>query len=124
MSIRIAAWLSAALVAVPLLLLSAATFAGDALTGDEIKASVSDSTVQGTMNDGMAYTEFYQADGTIKGKDYTGKWTIEGDSMCFIYGSDPKMCYQIRKAADGIEWMQDDKVLGTGTISKGNVNNF
>lgn len=116
--------LAAALLAAPLFLHLGAALAGEALSGDKIKALVSDATVEGKMNDGMAYAEYYDADGTIKGKDYTGKWTVEGDSMCFVYGADPKKCYQIGETADGIEWMLDGKVDGTGKVTKGNVKNF
>jgi hypothetical protein len=124
-NVRTARGLLAGMFAVAVLGTAGAAMAGDALNGDEIKAVVADSTVQGKMNDGMAYAEFYQADGTIKGKDYTGKWTIEGDSMCFLEGTDPKKtCYQVGQTADGIEWMQNGKVEGTGTVSKGNINKY
>src|SRR5882724_8426735 len=99
--------------------------AGDALSGDKIKSVMSDATVEGKMSDGSAYSEFYQADGTIKGKDYKGQWTIEADSMCFVYGTDPKkMCFQVGQKANGIDWLKDGKVDGTGTVSKGNINNY
>jgi hypothetical protein len=95
------------------------------LTGDQIKSTVSNMTVEGKMNDGMAYSEFYGADGTIKGKDYTGKWTVEGNEMCFVYGTDPKKsCYGIKKAATGIQWVEDGKVEGDGMVSQGNIRNY
>ena len=106
-------------------LIAGAAVAGSPLSGDGIKTMMSDVTVEGKMNDGMAYSEFYEADGKIRGKDYSGKWTVEGDSMCFVYSTAPdKMCYEIGDNGNGIDWMQKGKVLGTGTVTKGNVRNY
>jgi hypothetical protein len=58
-----------------------AVIAGNPLSGDGIKAMMSDATVEGKMNDGSSYSEFYEADGNIKAKDYAGRWTIEGSNM-------------------------------------------
>ena len=92
------------------------------LSGDGIKMLMSDVTVEGKMNDGSSYSEFYEADGKIKAKDYVGNWTVENNSMCFVYSSNPKkMCYQIGTNASGIDWIHDGKVEGTGTVIKGNV---
>ena len=125
MNRRIVLFLSAAALAAPLLFAASASFADDMLTGDQIKSTVSNMTVEGKMNDGMAYSEFYGADGTIKGKDYTGKWTVEGNEMCFVYGTDPKKsCYGIKKAATGIQWVEDGKVEGDGMVSQGNIRNY
>jgi hypothetical protein len=102
-----------------------ATIAGSALSGNDIKALMADVTVEGKMSDGSSYSEFYQADGKIKGKDYTGKWTIEGDAMCFVYSTaQQKMCYQVGKNSDGINWIKDGKAEGTGTVTKGDVRNY
>ena len=103
----------------------AIAIAGSALSGGQIKTMMSDVTVEGKMNDGSSYSEFYQGDGGIKGKDYTGRWTVEGDSMCFVYSTAPqKMCYQIGENANGIDWMQNGKVEGTGSVVKGNVRGY
>lgn len=98
--------------------------AGSAATGDQIKAAVSGNTVQGSMVSSGAYTEFYAADGVIKGKDYAGKWRIEGDAMCFQYGQDPESCFGVKLDGDQLTWVKDGKDDGTGTIVKGNPNNF
>jgi hypothetical protein len=34
------------------------------------------------------------------------------------------MCYQIGQSANGIEWIKDGKVQGTGTVVKGNVRQY
>src|SRR5262245_22157695 len=113
--------LSAALA---VLALPLAALAGDPLTGDQIRTLLSGNTVQGSMEATGVYTEFYAADGTIKGKDYSGAWNIDGDNMCFQYGSDPAACWQVAKEGDQIQWVKDGKIDGTGTIVMGNPNNF
>jgi hypothetical protein len=99
-------------------------FAGSAATGDQINAAISGNTVQGSMMATGVYTEFYAADGVIKGKDYTGKWRVSGDTMCFQYGQDPEACWQVKLDGDQVTWVKDGKDDGTGTIVKGNPNNF
>jgi hypothetical protein len=98
--------------------------AGTAATGEQITAAISGNTVQGSMIASGAYTEFYGADGVIKGKDYSGKWRINGDTMCFQYGQDPEACWQVRIDGDQVTWVKDGKDDGTGTIVKGNPNSF
>jgi hypothetical protein len=98
--------------------------AGEMLSGDQIVARLSGKTVSGAMETGGAYAEYYQADGMIKAKDYTGRWSVEGDSMCFQYGSDPQGCWQVAVEGDTVEWIRDSVVEGTGTVVDGNPNNF
>lgn len=92
-------------------------------TGAEISAVLSGNTVQGSMIDAGAYTEFYAADGTIKADGYTGTWTVDGDAMCFDYG-EGKDCWNVRIEGEAVTWVQDDVDGGTGTIVAGNPNNF
>ena len=99
-------------------------FAADPATGDAIRAAVSGNTVQGAMADSGAYTEFYAADGTIKGKDYQGTWSIKDDTKCFAYGADPAVCWNARIDGDHVVWVQDGTDKGDGTILPGNPNNF
>ena len=99
-------------------------FAADPATGDAIRAAVSGNTVQGSMADSGAYTEFYAADGTIKGKEYQGTWSIKDDTMCFGYGADPATCWNARIDGDRVVWVQDGTDKGDGTILPGKPNNF
>jgi len=92
-------------------------------TGAEITAAISGNTVQGSMLDSGAYSEFYAADGTIKGVDYTGTWTVSGDTMCFSYGEAPD-CWSVRIEGEAVTWVVDGQDTGTGTIVKGNPNNY
>jgi hypothetical protein len=98
--------------------------AADLATTDAIKLAVSGNTVQGSMTASGAYTEFYAADGVIKGKDYTGTWTVDADKMCFAYGTDPATCYGVKVAGDQITWVGASGDEGTGTILPGNPNNW
>lgn len=93
-------------------------------TGEQITAAISGNTVQGSMVAAGAYTEFYGAGGVIKGKDYSGKWRVDGDAMCFQYGSDPEACWQVKLDGSQVTWVKDGKDDGTGTIVTGNPNNF
>lgn len=110
--------LLAALLALPF-----AAAAQDLATGDAIKAAISDKTVQGSMVDSGAYTEFYAADGTIRGAGYTGTWTVQDNAMCFDYGEGVD-CWGVRIAGDTVTWVKDGADVGTGTIVAGNPNNF
>lgn len=92
--------------------------------GDAIRAAIAGNTVQGSMTASGAYTEFYAADGVIKGADYSGSWTIEADKMCFAYGSDPATCWNVRLAGDKVTWINGTTEEGTGTILPGNPNNW
>jgi hypothetical protein len=104
--------------------LAAPAVAADKLSGAQIQQIVAGNTVQGSMEGTGAYAEFYQKDGTIKGEGYVGAWTIEGDTMCFQYGSDPKACFAVAKEGDAIQWIKDGKVEGTGAVAPGNPNNY
>ena len=49
-------------------------------------------------------------------KDYTGKWRVNGDTMCFQYGQDPEACWQVKLECNQVTWVKDGKGDGTGTI--------
>jgi hypothetical protein len=98
-------------------------FAQDLATGDAIKAAIADKTVQGSMIASGAYTEFYAADGTIRGSGYTGTWMVEANQMCFDYGEGAS-CWDVRLAGDSVTWVKDGVDDGTGTLIAGNPNNF
>ncbi len=105
-------------------LLAMPAAAADMATSDSIMAAISGNTVQGSMTTSGAYTEFYAADGVIKGKDYTGTWTVDADKMCFAYGTDPATCFGLKIAGDQVTWVGATGDEGTGTILPGNPNNW
>ena len=109
---------------VTLIALTATVKAAETATGEQISTAIGGNTVQGSMIATGAYTEFYGADGVIKGKDYTGKWRVNGDAMCFQYGSDPENCWQVRLDGDQVTWVKDGKDDGAGTLVEGNPNNY
>ena len=98
--------------------------AADKLSGAQIRQAVVGNTVQGTMEGSGDYAEFYEQDGTIKAQTYSGAWTIEGDEMCFQYGSDPRQCWEVAREGDTLQWIKDGKVDGTGTLAPGNPHNY
>jgi hypothetical protein len=92
--------------------------------GAAIAAAISGNTVAGNMDASGPYAEFYEAGGTIKGDGYTGKWSIEGDTMCFEYEGTAKDCWAVEISGDQVRWLKDGAGGGTGTILPGNANNF
>jgi hypothetical protein len=111
------------LSALVLPLLALPALADSHASGDQMRAAIAGNTVQGSMTASGAYTEFYAADGTIKGADYAGTWTIEGDRMCFAYGEAPT-CFGVRIAGDQVTWVGEGGDEGTGTILPGNPNGW
>ncbi|MEM9045079.1 MAG: hypothetical protein AAGC81_10305 [Pseudomonadota bacterium] len=93
-------------------------------TSAQIQSAISDKTVQGSMEASGAYTEYYAADGTIRGEGYTGSWYVEADTMCFKYGEDPADCWGVSIDGESVAWVKEGKAEGTGTIVSGNPNNF
>ncbi len=104
-------------------LVTSPAFAEGLASGDEIKAAIAGNTVQGSMVDAGAYTEFYGTDGTIQGDGYTGAWSIADNQMCFDYGEGTN-CWSVRIAGENVTWVKDGKDDGTGTIVAGNPNGF
>lgn len=90
-----------------------------AATGSEIREAVSNNTIKGNRG-ATGQTEFYRSDGTIQGQDYTGRWSVEGDAMCFTYQATPKECWNADINGTFIRWVKNGQVRGTGTIIRGN----
>lgn len=113
-----------AFIAAALMLMSAAVPAAehgdhDTLKGSEIRALIAGNTVTGSMSSGQDYAEFYAEDGTIRGRDYTGEWSIQDDEMCFDYG-DGATCYGVAADGDAVTWVLDGETDGTGVVREGN----
>jgi len=79
--------------------------AGDAktLTGGEAWLSIVGNTLTGKI-DGDVFFEFYRKDGTLtlmEGSDLTkGKWTIEGEKVCFKYPDEDKDCFTVSRTGE------------------------
>jgi hypothetical protein len=93
-------------------------------SGEEIAAALAGNTVKGSMKESGAYQEFYSPDGEIKGEDFSGKWRIDGDSMCITYDGDPETCWQLKLDGGDVTWLTDGEEEGTGVIVEGNPNEF
>ena len=91
----------------------------------EIKAAVSDKTYQGTMLriDG-AFTEYYAADGSIRGNGYTGKWRTVNSQMCFTYGENPEKCWDMEIQGPSMIMFKNGAVDGNGILLEGNPGSF
>lgn len=100
----------------------ASAFAGS-LSGADIAKAVSDRTYQGSMTDN-AFAEYYAADGTIRGKDYTGKWRTEDDTMCFQYGDSAEKCWNVLMNGPSLTLVKEGEVDGSGMLVDGNPQNF
>jgi hypothetical protein len=98
--------------------------AAEILSGDQIWSALAGNTVEGAMEATGAYVEFYDPAGVVRGKDYQGRWTIEGNSMCFEYTGSPKECWQVGRDNGAIEWLQGGEVYGMGRLVPGNPNGF
>jgi len=98
--------------------------AADLAKGPDITAAITGNTVQGTMSGGAAYTEYYDADGTIRGDGYAGQWAVEGDTMCFTYGTDPATCHGVGIVQGQVSWNLDGALVGTGMLAEGNPNGW
>ena len=92
--------------------------------GEAITAAISGNTVQGNMDSSGPYAEHYGADGVVHGKDYKAKWSVEADTMGWVYEGTPKDCWGAEIAGDQVKWVKDGKAQGTGTILPGNPNKF
>jgi len=81
--------------------------AGDAktLTGGEAWLSIVGNTLTGKI-DGEVFFEFYRKDGTLtlkEGSDLTkGKWTIEGEKVCFKYPDEDKDCFTVSRTGEQV----------------------
>ena len=99
--------------------------AADAPTADEIKKAVSDHTYQGSMSAAASgFAEYYAADGSIKAKDYSGKWRADDGVMCFQYGDSAERCFGVEIQGPSMIMIKGDKIDGNGMLIPGNVNNF
>ena len=115
--------LTAALAAALFAAFAVTAQAGDTLSGEDIRTTVTGKTIEGEMEATGAYAEYYAADGTIRGDGYTGTWSIDGDLMCFDYGEGAD-CWSVGGRGGEVDWIQNGAVGGTGTIKDGNPNDF
>ncbi len=84
-------------------------------------------TVAGKI-DGKDYAEFYMADGTVKTMEdsvlSTGKWSLEGDKVCFVYPKEDKACFAVEVAGDDVTFTDKSGAGIRLKILKGNPKNL
>ncbi len=102
------------------------------LTEQEILAQIIGNTAFG-VGEKHSWAEYYQPDGTIRGRTdnganngpYQGKWTVSGSEMCFVYVvSGDVGCWTISVEGNEITYHKKGKHIMTGTLLKGNPKNF
>ncbi len=93
-------------------------------SGEAIRAAVAGNTVRGAMEASGGFEEFYDANGTIKGTDYKGEWSIKGDRMCFVYDGNPASCWSMRIDGSKLIWVGATGDEGSGTILPGNPKGY
>jgi hypothetical protein len=84
--------------------------AGDkTLSGAEAWMTLIGNTVTGKL-DGEVIFEYYRKDGTLsllEGNDITkGKWTLEGEKVCFKYPDEDKDCQTLSRTGDDVTFMR------------------
>lgn len=99
------------------------TSAAEMSSKAEIMAAVSDKTYQGSMLED-SFVEYYAPDGSISGKDYSGKWRVEEGKMCFAYNNNAETCWGIVINGPAMTLYKDGEVDGNGILIDGNPNNF
>ena len=104
----------------PLVVLAQPAFAGELASADAIRAALVGNTVEGSMAASGGYAEYYAADGGLRAADYSGRWAVKGDKMCFSYGDDPELCWSVLITGDHVAWIGEAGEEGSGTIRPGN----
>ena len=96
------------------------------LSGAEVAQMIAGNTVEGTMAAGGPYREFYLPDGTLRGSNYDGRWSVVADTLCFTYdATTPAQCWSARiSRANEISWIRNGIVDGNGIVQPGNPANF
>ena len=78
---------------------------GPTQSGAEAWLSVVGNTLTGTI-DGELMFEHYRKDGSLtllQGSDVTtGRWSVEGEKVCFKYPDEDKECYSIQRSGEDV----------------------
>lgn len=83
------------------------------LTGDEIKAALSDKKVAGTTDSGAGWTQTFKANGDtlyqLTGTEaQNGAWEVQGDKFCSQWPPDPAwVCYDVTGENDRVTFISD-----------------
>jgi len=92
---------------------------------EDIRKHIVGYTITGKMSSGGQYGEYYAEDGTIKAADYTAKWQVKNNQLCWDYDNDKSLdCYDVKFSGQDVTWYKDGEIKGNGTAVPGNTNNF
>lgn len=82
-------------------------------------------TLNGSLDASGPFEEYYDSSGAIHGADYTGTWTLQGDSLCLGYDGNPPSCWTLELDGDSLVWRgKSGAVEGHARIIKGNPKGF
>jgi hypothetical protein len=97
------------------------------LTGMAAWSALLGNTVVGKL-EGKDFADYYLADGTVKSivedKAVAGKWSLEGDKICFTYPDEPKDCYIMEVVGDSATFTDKSGLAVKVQILKGNAKNL
>ena len=106
---------------------AAAPSADKAMTGAEAWLTLIGNTVTGKI-DGEEIFEHYRKDGTLalmEGSAITkGKWSLEGERVCFKYPDEDKDCQTISRTGDEVTFKRKDKSGYRLKVLQGNPKNL
>jgi len=101
--------------------------AGKTMTGAEAWLTLIGNTVSGKI-DGEVIFEYYRKDGTLallEGSAITkGKWSLEGERVCFKYPDEDKDCQTISRTGDEVTFKRKDKSGYRLKVLEGNPKNL
>ena len=97
------------------------------MTGAEAWLTLIGNTVTGKV-DGEVIFEHYRKDGTLallEGSEITkGKWSLEGERVCFKYPDEDKDCQTISRTGDEVTFKRKDKSGYRLKVLEGNPKNL
>jgi hypothetical protein len=97
------------------------------MTGAEAWLTLIGNTVTGKV-DGEVIFEYYRKDGTLallEGSAITkGKWSLEGERVCFKYPDEDKDCQTISRTGDEVTFKRKDKSGYRLKVLAGNPKNL
>ncbi|GEP62147.1 hypothetical protein [Reyranella soli] len=106
---------------------AAAPPADKTMTGAEAWLTIIGNTVTGKV-DGEVIFEHYRKDGTLallEGSEITkGKWSLEGERVCFKYPDEDKDCQTITRTGDEVTFKRKDKSGYKLKVLQGNPKNL
>ena len=100
---------------------------GKAVAGAEAWLSIIGNTLTGKI-DGDLIFEYYRKDGTLtlmEGDELTkGKWSLEGEKICFKYPDEDKDCLTLSRTGDEVTFLRKDGSGHRLKLLQGNPKNL